>query len=59
MNVGDYNLNPLLDDEGAGLKPLVQLLYHLRFQNIENNVFSFQRFKEMQLCRLSRLALKH
>ena len=35
LNVDNYNLNPLLDDEGAGLEPLVQLLYHLRLQSVE------------------------
>ena len=41
MNVDGCNLNPLLDDEGAGLEPLVQLLYHLRIQSVESNVFNF------------------
>ena len=41
----DCDLNPLLDDERAGLEPLVQLLYHLRFQSVKNKVFNFQRYK--------------
>ena len=35
LNVDNYNLNPLLDDEGAGLEPLVQLLYHLHSQSVK------------------------
>ena len=27
--MSESNLNPLLDDKGAGLEPLVQLLHHL------------------------------
>ena len=38
MNVDGCNLNPLLDDERAGLEPLVQLLYHLCLQSVENKV---------------------
>ena len=47
MNVDNCNLNPLLDDEGAGLEPLVQLLYHLRFKVLKKMFLIFSMLQSI------------